>query len=70
MKDKFLFILNMYVSVFVRKYSWVYVYVCLSHFHTFIQFYTPLYIYIYIYIFTQPLRSSRIWHKVNFLSGV
>ena len=24
-----------------------------------------------IYImFTQPLRSGRIWHKVNFLSGV
>ena len=21
-------------------------------------------------IFTQPLRSGRIWHKVNFLSGV
>ena len=24
----------------------------------------------YIIIFTQPLRSDRIWHKVNFLSGV
>ena len=25
----------------------------------------------YLYIlFTQPLRSDRIWHKVNFLSGV
>ena len=22
------------------------------------------------FIFTQPLRSGRIWHKVNFLSGV
>ena len=21
-------------------------------------------------LFTQPLRSGRIWHKVNFLSGV
>ena len=25
---------------------------------------------IYTIIFTQPLRSGRIWHKVNFLSGV
>ena len=24
----------------------------------------------YLIIFTQPLRSGRIWHKVNFLSGV
>ena len=24
----------------------------------------------YFIIFTQPLRSGRIWHKVNFLSGV
>ena len=24
----------------------------------------------WIIIFTQPLRSGRIWHKVNFLSGV
>ena len=23
-----------------------------------------------IIIFTKPLRSGRIWHKVNFLSGV
>ena len=32
-----------------------------------------LYVYEYsmnIIIFTQPLRSGRIWHKVNFLSGV
>ena len=26
-----------------------------------------IYIYIYIYIY-QPLRSGRIWHRVNFLA--
>ena len=26
--------------------------------------------YDFFIIFTQPLRSGRIWHKVNFLSGV
>ena len=26
--------------------------------------------YILFTLFTQPLRSGRIWHKVNFLSGV
>ena len=27
-------------------------------------------LFVYLFIFTQPLRSGRIWHKVNFLSGV
>ena len=33
-------------------------------------FYVELSVGFWITIFTQPLRSGRIWHKVNFLTGV
>ena len=36
----------------------------------FLILFSPNYIVRFIIIFTQPLRSGRIWHKVNFLSGV
>ena len=29
-----------------------------------------IYAFVYVYHIYQPLRSGRIWHKVNFLSGV
>ena len=40
-----------------------------KHTHTHAHTRTCALIYVFI-IFTQPLRSGRIWHKVNFLSGV
>ena len=45
---------------YIRIYIYIYIYT-----HT-----LSLSLSIYIYIFTQPLRSGRIWHKVNFFSGL
>ena len=42
-------------------YIYIYIYT-----HKYIYIYIYIYIYVYIYHIYQPLRSGRIWHKVNF----
>ena len=57
----------------VPGFNWLYKYVHIMYIHKIHQLltiYALTLLLLEISIFTQPLRSGRIWHKVNFLNGV
>ena len=63
-----------YIYMCVYMYMYIFIYMCIyiyMYIYVYINVYICVCLYIYMYIiFTQPLRSGRIWHKVNFLSGI